>query len=159
MYWKTRRIDAGLYRGWTSGTGNRCAGWPARITALWAIQPRGSSSCLSPEHQIGRVSKVSRDCLTRYFVLYGMWHTCTAKTQHRKFETNIPLKELRGYSPNFCIHCFWSVCLFYCRKIGGRTWEYIDRSSDTWMWKLGMRPCNSLSGEKKYMNSNFFAVY
>jgi hypothetical protein len=28
----------------------------------------------------------------------------TAKTQYRKFETNIPEKELLGYSPNSYIH-------------------------------------------------------
>jgi hypothetical protein len=28
----------------------------------------------------------------------------TTKTQYRKFETNIPIKELRGLIPNFHIH-------------------------------------------------------
>ncbi len=28
----------------------------------------------------------------------------TSKTHNRKFETNIPRKELRGYSPNSYIH-------------------------------------------------------
>jgi hypothetical protein len=34
----------------------------------------------------------------------GSTTDCTAKNQHRKFETNIPRKELRGHSPNFHIH-------------------------------------------------------
>ncbi len=32
----------------------------------------------------------------------------------------------------------WSVCIFCCRKIGGQN---VGRSlTDTWMWKLGLRP-------------------
>jgi hypothetical protein len=47
-----------------------------------------------------------------------------AKSQYRKFETNIPRKGLRGHSPNFHIHVSLSdlhvyshnqsVCLFFC---------------------------------------------
>ncbi len=32
----------------------------------------------------------------------------TTKTQYQKFETNIPGKELRGFSPNSYIHVFVS---------------------------------------------------
>ncbi len=52
----------------------------------------------------------------------------TAKTQYRKFETNIPRKGtarlqskfLHSYFLELFIYVFpWSVCLFCCRKIGG----------------------------------------
>ncbi len=37
-----------------------------------------------------------------------------------------------------------SVCLFCCRKICGPILEYIYKSlTDTWMWKLVLRPHNS----------------
>jgi hypothetical protein len=60
----------------------------------------------------------------------------TAKTQYRKFETNILGKELRGLSPNFHIHV--SVSDLYIPRIGlpillqENMWtdpgEYINRS-------------------------------
>ncbi len=42
----------------------------------------------------------------------------------------------------------WSVYLFCCRKIGGPNVGIYRSLTDTWMWKLGLRP----------RNSNFFAV-
>jgi hypothetical protein len=61
----------------------------------------------------------------------------TAKKQYRKFETDIPKKELRGHSPNFHIHV--SVSDLYIPTIDlpillqelihvDRSWEYINRS-------------------------------
>ncbi len=62
-------------------------------------------------------------------------------------------KELRGLSPKFQIHVFvsnlyfpWSVCLFCCRKIYGPIQGKYKSLADTWMWKLGLRPRNSFSG-------------
>jgi hypothetical protein len=61
----------------------------------------------------------------------------TAKTQYRKFKTNIPEKELHGHSPNFHIHVSvsdlyifpGSVHIFSCSRIGRSTSrEYINRS-------------------------------
>ncbi len=40
----------------------------------------------------------------------------TAETEYRKFETNIPRKELRSLSPNFHIHV--SVSNLYIPTIG-----------------------------------------
>jgi hypothetical protein len=65
-----------------------------------------------------------------------------------------PEKELRGLSPNFYIHVSvsnlyifpQSVCLFCCRKICGPILEIYNSLTDTWMWKLGLRPHNSFSG-------------
>jgi|LakMenE18May11ns_1017448.scaffolds.fasta_scaffold9586978_1 hypothetical protein len=39
-----------------------------------------------------------------------------------------------------------SVCLFCCRKIGGPILGIYRSLTDTWMWKLGLRPHNSFSG-------------
>ncbi len=63
-------------------------------------------------------------------------------------------KELRGLSPNFHIHVFVSdLCIprigphiFSCRRIG-RTIVGIYKSlTDTWMWKLRLKPHNSFPG-------------
>jgi hypothetical protein len=72
-------------------------------------------------------------------VLYesaGIPHTFTAKTQYRKFETNISRKGMRSLSPNFHIHA--SVSDLYIPTIGltisatgkyvDRSWEYLNRS-------------------------------
>ncbi len=40
----------------------------------------------------------------------------------------------------------WSVCLLCCRKIGGLNVGIYRSLTDTWMWKLGLRPRNSFSG-------------
>ncbi len=39
-----------------------------------------------------------------------------------------------------------SVCLFCWRKIWGPILEIYKSLTDTGIWKLGLRPCNSLSG-------------
>ncbi len=36
-----------------------------------------------------------------------------------------------------------SVCLFCCREICGQILGIYESLTDTWMWKLGLRPCNS----------------
>ncbi len=45
-------------------------------------------------------------------------HPCTAKTQYRKLETNIPEKKLRGLSVNFQIYVSVSV------EIGTETTQF-----------------------------------
>ncbi len=66
-----------------------------------------------------------------------------------------PEKELSCLSPNFHIHVhvylsdfhfIFPVCLFCYRKICGRILGIYKSLTDTWMWKLGMRPRNSFSG-------------
>ncbi len=56
------------------------------------------------------------------------WKECTAKTQYRKFETNIPRKGTARLQSQFLHSCFcersiylfpWSVYIFCFRKIGG----------------------------------------
>jgi hypothetical protein len=59
---------------------------------------------------------------------------------------------LLSLSPNFHIHVSviyifpWSVCLLFCRKICGLILGIYKSLKDTWMWKWGLRPCNSFSG-------------
>ncbi len=65
-----------------------------------------------------------------------------------------PEKKLRRLNLNFHIHS--SACYLYIPRIGlpSATGRYVDRSwiyickvlTDTWMWKLGLRPRNSFSG-------------
>ncbi len=70
--------------------------------------------------------------------------------------------ELRGLNPNFHIHV--SVSNFYIPRIGPHfSCIRIDRSivgiykslTDTWMWKLGLWPRNSFSGNIYYQCSVF----
>ncbi len=89
-------------------------------------------------------------------------------TLQRKFHLCILFFwELRGLSPNFHIHV--SVTDLYIPRIGphiscsrmGRSMVVIYKLlTDTWMWKLGLWPSNSFSGnicfEFRYW---FFAVY
>ncbi len=78
--------------------------------------------------------------------------TCTAKTKCRKFETNtvFPEKEYRGLSPNFHIHVSVSKLYiptmglpFLLEEICGLILGTYKSLTDTWMWKLGLRPRNS----------------
>ncbi len=64
-----------------------------------------------------------------------------------------PEKELRGPSPNFHIHLYVSdlcvpriVQIFPCSRIGRPNVGIYKSLTDTWMWKLGLRPRNSFSG-------------
>jgi hypothetical protein len=66
-------------------------------------------------------------------------------------------KELCGLSPNFHIHVSVSdtyipelVCLFRCRKKCGLILGIYESLTDTWIWKWGLRPRNSLSGIFKW---------
>ncbi len=77
-------------------------------------------------------------------------------TLQRKFHlcTVFLEKELRGLSPNF--HVLVSVSdlhiysqdrttQFSCSRIGRLIVGIYDSLTDTWMWKLGLRPRNSFS--------------
>ncbi len=74
--------------------------------------------------------------------------SCTAKTQYRKFETNIPRKGTAWPQSQFRHTCFFcerflyilprSVCLFCCMEIDGQMWAYIDHlkthECGNWDW-------------------------
>ncbi len=79
----------------------------------------------------------------------------TAKTLYRKFETNTVFPEMKlcGLVPNTYIQV--SVSDLYSPKIGlpilqQNRWTKsvgINKSlTDTWMWKLGTKPRNFMSG-------------
>jgi hypothetical protein len=64
----------------------------------------------------------------------------TAKTQYRKFEANIPRKGTARLQSQFIHACFCEQFIYFS-----------DRSaySAAGMWKLGLRPHNSFSGNIK----------
>ncbi len=72
----------------------------------------------------------------------------TAKTQYRKYETNISKKGILWLQSQFPHSC---VCerFFYShdQSAYSAAEKYLDQSwkslEDTWMWKLGLRPHNS----------------
>ncbi len=80
----------------------------------------------------------------------------TAKTQYRKFETNISRKGIawpESQFPHSCVcgrfilvYSYRSVCLICGRKICGPILGIYKSLTDTWMWKLGLRPRNSFTG-------------
>ncbi len=81
----------------------------------------------------------------------------------RQFRLYIPSWELRGLSPNFYIHV--SVSYLYIPRIGPHISSSRNDSSivglynsltDTWMWKLGLRPRYSFSGNICFQFSAFF---
>jgi hypothetical protein len=83
----------------------------------------------------------------------------TAKTQYRKFETNIPRKGTERLQSQFLHSCFCERFTYSpdrsaysdAGKWVDRTWEYINRSQTHECGKLALRPRNSF-------NPNFFAV-
>ncbi len=95
---------------------------------------------------------------TSCFVLYQTTTTAlrTAKTQYRKFETNIPRKETARLQSQFLHSCFCERFIYSpdrsAYSAAGKWWTergyiYVRRSlTDTWMWKSGLGPRNSFSG-------------
>jgi hypothetical protein len=94
------------------------------------------------------------------------------KSLNRRYENPINVfieKELRDLSPNFHIHV--SVSELYIPRIGlssapgkyvDRFWEYTYKPlTGTYMWKLGLRPCNSFTGNIcfKFFSCCVFAVH
>ncbi len=102
----------------------------------------------------------SRQWLSKNHRLHFIYITFVVRaTLQRHFTENskqiLPEMKLRGLSPNSYIRVSLSdlyifprsVCLFCCRKIGGRDRGNMYKSlTDTWMRKLAMRPRSSFSG-------------
>ncbi len=69
-------------------------------------------------------------------------------TLQRKSHLCIPFWELCGLSPNFHVMCLWAIyifpllVIFSCCRIGGSIEGIYKSLTDTWMWKLGLRPRN-----------------
>ncbi len=86
---------------------------------------------------------------------FGKWMCSSLSTLQRKSNFMYFLFwELRGHSPNFHIHVSvsdlyifpGSVHIFSCNRVD-RSIVRINKSfTDTWIWKLGLWPRNSFSG-------------
>ncbi len=85
-----------------------------------------------------------------WYVLWWKVHTLLRKSHLR-----IPRKGMHGLSPNFHIHVSvsdlctvfsGSVHMFSCSRIGRLMGGIYKLLTHTWMWKLGLRPRNSFSG-------------
>jgi hypothetical protein len=110
--------------------------------------------------------------LCRQTELYAAWFFLPTYKLQRKFHFCFPRKGISRFSSNFhnvestfmflwAIYIFpgW-VHLFSCSRIGRPIVEIYKSLTDTWMWKLGLRPSNFYSG---HIFSNFryffFAVH
>ncbi len=66
-----------------------------------------------------------------------------------------PEKELRGPSSNFHIHV--SLSIFSCNRISRPVVGIYKSLTDTWMWKLGLRPRNIPFLEIFVLDFRYFA--
>jgi hypothetical protein len=118
---------------------------PALSNNAWVQSQHGGSADQVVRLVLSYIS-VPRDCI----VLWIKWSCCTAMTKYRNLdlETNIPRKGILGSQsqfPHSCI-CEWFIYSHLpilleeiCRLILG----LYKSLTDTWMWKLGLRPRNS----------------
>jgi hypothetical protein len=104
-------------------------------------------------------------------VLQHLHTNCTCKAPNRQTlqrhnTENLTQRIVRPQSqfPHSCVS-ERSVCLFCCSKYG-QILEIYKSLTDTWMWKLGLRPRNSFSGNTWVgflcsvgWNHVFFAVF
>ncbi len=66
-------------------------------------------------------------------------------------------------SPSFYTHIFVRVqdrsAYSAAGKYVDQSWEYVKSLTDTWMWKLFLRPRSTQFPEKEYINGIFLAVW
>jgi hypothetical protein len=107
-------------------------------------------------------SDVSKRWLKRYSLRWQRCTPCAADASALQGKSHYVLLfwELRGLSPNFHMHV--SANDFYIPRIGphiscsriGRSIVRIYKSlTDTWMWKLGLFPRKSISGNNCFQFS------
>jgi hypothetical protein len=96
---------------------------------------------------------VCRPCTVQYYHIsesrpYKSVAPHTAKTKYRNFETNIPRKGISGPQAHTFM-CLWANYIstlglpFLLEEICGPILGICKSLTDTWMWKLGLRPRDS----------------
>ncbi len=82
-----------------------------------------------------------------------------ALTLQRQFRLYIPFLGIARPQPQFPHSCLWAIYIFPVYISSGRTGRPIvgiyNSLTDTWMWKLGLRPRYSFSGNICFKFSAF----
>ncbi len=112
-------------------------------TAVAILHAGSMSSRIFEKNYRNSVQRITRG-------LGGRWCTTLQRTNTENLKQIFPEKELRGHNLKFHIQVFVSDLYIstidlpiLLQEICGPTQGIYKSLTDTWMWKLGLRPCNS----------------
>ncbi len=116
------------------------------IQCVWQINALPMSRSRMLRHKC--TVKCILTFLTDYYIRHRYTYIqYTVKTQHRKFESNIPRTGIAWPQSQFLHSCFCKrVIYFHDRSAYSAAWKYVDRSWEC--GNLGLRPRNSFSGNR-----------
>ncbi len=112
---------------------------------LWGWGRGGAELYMAAECKNGCMLNIIVFLLSGHWVQVPFQHT--AKTKYRNFETNVPIKGISGSQSQFqhsCV-CEWFIyshdrSAYSLKKIWRPILGLYNSLTDTWMWKLGLRP-------------------